>query len=266
MVKKYKKPNWQWVQVGERDIRLFKTILEQKSLRRTEVIEHIFDGKDFYAELRLRKLKRFGYLNAVRLWFREPESYLLGEAGVETLRENGSCIGNLGFPIVAGRTFPSPQTKIEPAAYEHDVKVTQVRFLFERLRFCRDWHSEKLLRMGTVGERKVPDGFFTNNGRGIAVEVEISPKKAETYRKIFRVYDKDRKITDIFYICGDPSILRKIKDLSYGTTDKIYWFVLLSELMHFKADALLRSHSQKSTLKELLQQPTNRIPNQTVAG
>jgi len=62
-------------------MRLFKTILEQKSLRRTEVIEQIFDGKDFYAELRLRKLKRFGYLNSVRLWFREPESYLLGEAG-----------------------------------------------------------------------------------------------------------------------------------------------------------------------------------------
>ena len=62
MVKRYKKPNWQWVQIGERDIRLFKTILEQKSLRRTEVIEHIFDGKSFYAELRLRKLKKFGYL------------------------------------------------------------------------------------------------------------------------------------------------------------------------------------------------------------
>jgi len=84
------------------------------------------------------------------------------------------------------------------------------------------------------------------------VEVEISPKKAETYRKIFRVYDKDKKITDIFYLCGDPSIFRKIKDLSFGTTDKTYWFVLLSELMHFKADTLLHSHSKKSTLKELL--------------
>jgi hypothetical protein len=53
--------------------------------------------------------------------------------------------------------------------------------------------------------------------------------------------------------CGDPSILRKIKDLSYGITFKTYWFVLLSELMHFKADALLRSHSKKVTLKELLE-------------
>ncbi len=238
-------------------MRLFKTILEQKSLRRTEVIEQIFDGKDFYAELRLRKLKRFGYLNSVRLWFREPESYLLGEAGVEVLRENGCCIGNLGFPIVAGRTFPSPQTKIDPAAYEHDIKVTQVRFLFERLRFCQDWHSEKLLRMGTAGERKVPDGFFTNNGKGIAVEVELSPKKVETYQKIFRVYDKDKKITDILYLGGNPSILQKIQRLSDSMPYKTYWFVLLSELMHFKADALLRSHSQKSTLKGLLERPNS---------
>lgn len=69
----------------------------------------------------------------------------------------------------------------------------------------------------------MPDGFFTHNGKGIAVEVEISPKKAETYRKIFRVYDKDTKITDIFYSCGDPSIFRKIKDLSCGITFKTYW-------------------------------------------
>ncbi len=264
MVKKYKKLNWQWVQIGERDMRLFKTILEQKSLRRTEVIEQIFDGKDFYAELRLRKLKRFGYLNAVRLWFREPESYLLGEAGVEVLRENGCCIGNLGFPIVAGRTFPSPQTKIEPAAYEHDIKVTQVRFLFERLRFCQDWHSEKLLRMGTTGERKVPDGFFTNNGKGIAVEVEISPKKAETYRKIFRVYDKDQKITDIFYICGDDAIFQKIKNLSFGATLKNYWFVLYGNLMRFKAHTILRSHGKNSPLKGLLEGSSDRTVNQTV--
>ena len=120
--------------------------------------------------------------------------------------------------------------------------------------------------MGTAGERKVPDGFFTHNGKGIAVEVEISAKKAETYRKIFRIYDRNEKITDIFYLCGDPSILQKIKDLSYGITDKTYWFVLLSELMHFKADALLRSHSKKSTLKELLGPPSDRILNRTVTG
>ena len=156
----------------------------------------------------------------------------------------------LGFPIVAGRTFPSPQIKIEPAAYEHDVKVTQVRFLFERLRFCRDWHSEKLLRMGTTGERKVPDGFFTNNGKGIGVEVEISPKKAETYRKIFRVYDQDQKITDIFYICGDDAIFQKIKNLSFGTTLKNYWFVLFGNLVRFKGHTILRSHSKNSPLMD----------------
>jgi len=259
MTGKYKKSNWKLVQIGERDIRLFKMILEQKFLRRTEVIDSVFHRRKYYADLRLRKLKQFGYLNPVRLWFREPESYLLGKTGVDAVLESGAAIGNLGFPIVQGISFPSPQTKIEPATYEHDVKVTQVRFLFECLGFCRNWHSEKLLKMGAAGERKVPDGFFTMNGKGIAVEVELSPKKAETYRKIFRVYDKDQKITDIFYLCGDPSILRKIKDLSYGTTDKTYWFVLLSELMHFKADALLRSHSKKVTLKELLERSPDRL-------
>jgi len=252
MTDKKRKTNWQYVRPGDRDIRLFKTILEQKFLRRPEVIEHIFSGKASYADLRLRKLKKFEYVKAVRLWFREPESYLLGEAGVEALQESGISMGNLGFAIEQGKTFPSPQMRIEPATYEHDVKVTQVRFLFERLGLCRNWHSEKLLKMGTTGERKVPDGFFTHNSKGIAVEVELSPKKAETYRRIFEIYDYDDRITDILYLCGNPAILRKIRRLSYAITLKTYWFTLLSDLMFFKADTRLQSHGQYVVLNRFL--------------
>ena len=39
MAGKYRKANWKYVQIKERDIELFQMILEQKFLRRTEVIE-----------------------------------------------------------------------------------------------------------------------------------------------------------------------------------------------------------------------------------
>ncbi len=87
--------------------------------------------------------------------------------------------------------------------------------------------------------------------------------KKRTFLSVLREGQR-QKITDIFYICGDHSLLRKIKGLSYGITGKTYWFVLLSELMHFKADAPLRSHSQKATLKELLEQSSDRTVDRTV--
>ena len=179
--KKYKKQNWKYLDVTERDIRLMKMIVEQKFLTRHHVIENLFDGARSYAKVRIRKLKKFGYLKAVKTLADEPESYLLGKAGIEALREAGCVVGVRGF------SAPDAQDSIEIAFYDHDKKVTDVRFLFQKLGMCKDWKSEKVLRAGTKGERKVPDGVFTRNGKGIAIEVELHVKKARTNRKIFEV-------------------------------------------------------------------------------
>lgn len=255
MQKTNKKRNWKYVRTGDRDIHFFRVISEQKFLRRPEAIEFIFDGKKNYAETRIQKLKRFGHIKAMRLLAGHPENYLLGEAGVEALRMADYMIGNLGFPIVLGRTLPRPQNHIELACYEHDVKVTQARFLFEGLRLCKDWHSEKFLKMGTTGERKVPDGFFTRNGKGIAIEVELNEKKAQNYRKIFRVYTLDSKIHYIFYLCGNLALMRKIMRLAEeACVGSQYCFILFDELMHFKRDAIFRTADGKGKfkLKEVL--------------
>lgn len=236
MPRKYRKPNWKYVEVTETDIRLFQTILEQRFLRRPEVIQDIFDDKRSYAEIRIRKLKRFGFIKAIRVLAHEPECYLLGEPGVEALQEHDYVIGNLGFPIVAGKTLPEPQHHIEEASYRHDVLVTKVRFLFERLKICKDWHSEKLLKMGTKGERKVPDGFFTFGRDGIAIEVELSDKKPETYRKIFWAYYQNPKIHSVFYLCGDLSILQKIMRLAEGVALKPYYFALVDDLLELRQE------------------------------
>lgn len=255
MQKKTKKRNWKYVLARERDIHFFRVINEQKFLRRPEAIEFIFEGKKDYAETRIQKLKRFGYIKAMPVLAGHPENYLLGEAGIEALRMADYMIGNLGFPIVFGRTLPKPQGHIELACYEHDVKVTQVRFLFERLKLCRDWHSEKFLKMGGRGERKVPDGFFTRNKKGIAVEVELNEKKAQNYRKIFRVYTCDSKIDYVFYLCGSLALMRKIMKLAdEACVGDRYCFILFDELMHFKRDAIFRTADGKGKfkLKEVL--------------
>ncbi len=247
-----RKQNWQYVDLMDRDLLLFKTVLEQKFLTRFHVIHNVFKGMKSYAEIRIRKLKKFDYLKPIHLLVGEPESYLLSERSVQALKEAGYVIGTMGFPLEFGVTLPEPQEKIELAFYDHDKRVTNVRFLFEALGFCKDWHSEKVLKLGQRGERKVPDGFFTRNGKGIAIEVELTAKKAETYRKIFEVYTREKKIDYIFYICGDLSIRKKIMELSRGKIDKPICFTLYDNLIQYREKTNIKIHEDEFELKRLL--------------
>jgi len=243
---KYKKPNWKYVDIGKRDRLLFKTIWEQKFLTRNHVLTHIFGDCPSYGEIRVRKLKKFGYLRAIKTLAGESESYLLGEAGVAELRRD--CPAGL-----RGWGCPSAQTFVEIACYEHDKRVTDVRFLFEKLGLCKDWKSEKLLKAGVKGERKVPDGIFTRNGKGIAVEIELHTKKASTYRKIFQIYESNPKIHYIFYVCGDLSVMRRIMDLSPDSGHKIFCFALYSDLMTHREMASFRTRRGSFRLKDVLE-------------
>lgn len=242
MGRKYRTPNWQYVRIEDRDRRLFQTILEQKFLRRPEVIEHIFEGKRPYAALRIRKLKAFHYLAAVRMSDKGPEYYLLGPAGVEFMKKYGP------------EGLPTPRDEIAPGTYKHNTLVTQMRFLFERLRFCADWRSEKAFKKGTGGG-KVPDGFFTNDGRGIAVEVETSPKDAGRYREIFNQYDwRAPEVDCVFYISDKLSLMRKVMKLARGITVKPFYFALSSDLMSFRERAPVWTGDSKLRLADFLKE------------
>lgn len=211
---KRKKQNWQYVDVTDRDIWLFKTILEQKFLTKIQVVNHLFNGMKSYAEIRIRKLKQFGYLNTLRCFTGEPECYLLTRFSVEALKQHGYAIGTMGFPIKAGLTLPVPQRGIEFAYDEHDQKVIDVRFLFEEIGFCENWHSEKLLKLGKQGDRKVPDGFFEKNTSRIAFELELSEKSKRRYKKIISNYNSDDRYDFILYVCGSATLRYKLKKLT----------------------------------------------------
>ena len=84
---KYRKPNWRNVEVRPRDERLLKTVGEEGFIRRDLVIKYIFEGRESYAKIRIRKLKRFGYLRATAVKVGDPECYLLGPEGVNVVRK-----------------------------------------------------------------------------------------------------------------------------------------------------------------------------------
>ena len=238
------------VAIQEREETLFRLILEQKFLTRSHVIEKIFRGARSYGERRIAKLKRFGYLSGVRLFLNEPESYLLGPEAIRLIRERGKDIrGNKGSKWLR----LEPQKEIELATYNHDKKVTATRFLFESLGLARDWKSEKVLKLGGVGgEEKVPDGLFTLNGKGIAIEVELHAKKVKRYRKIMEIYQKDPRIHYLFYVCGDLSLQRKLLELAREPECKNYFFGLYEDLMTYREHASFRSVRGQFQLEALM--------------
>lgn len=244
-INKYRKPNWKRVQIGARDRLLFKTIWEQRFLTRNHVLKHIFGDCPSYGLIRIRKLKKFGYLKTVQTLVGEPESYLLGSLGVEELRKL--------FPAgIRGWGCVGVQDDIEIASYEHDKMATNVRFLFEDLKLCGEWKSDKILKAGVRGERKTPDGFFTRNGKGIAVEVERREKKASSYRKIIEGYERDQKTHYIFYVCEDLSLMQKIMRIAAKEGSKKLCFVLYKNLMELRAEAQIWNCKGHFKLKEIL--------------
>jgi hypothetical protein len=242
---KYKKPNWKYVEIGGRDRWLFKTIWEQKSLTRDQVMNHVFGDCPSYGEIRIRKLKKFGYLKSIETLAGEPESYLLGLLGVEELRKS--------FPAgIRGWGCADVQDDIEIAAYKHDKMVTNVRFLFQDLKLCTDWKSEKILKAGVRGERKTPDGFFTRNGKGIAVELERRDKKPATYRKIIEGYENDSKTHYVFYVCERLEDMQLIMKIATKAGSKKLCFVLYKNLMELRGEVQIWTCKGHFKLKEIL--------------
>jgi len=242
---KYKKPNGKHVRTGARDRLLIKTIWEQKFLTRIQTREHIFGDCPSYGDIRIRKLKKFGYLKAVGTLVGEPESYLLGPLGVEELRKS--------YPAgIRGWGCADVQDSIEIAAYEHDKMTTDVRFLFQELEFCMDWKSEKILKAGVRGERKTPDGFFTRNGKGIAVELERRDKKPATYRKIIEGYENDPKTHYVFYVCERLEDMQLIMKIATKAGSKKLCFVLYENLMELREEVQIWTCRGHFKLKEIL--------------
>ncbi|MBI3307628.1 MAG: replication-relaxation family protein [Candidatus Omnitrophica bacterium] len=242
---KHKQPNRKHVQTGARDRLLIKTIWEQKFLTRTHVKEHIFDDCQSYGKIRIRKLKKFGYLKAIETLAGEPESYLLGPLGVEELRKS--------YPAgIRGWGCADVQDDIEIAAYKHDKMVTNVRFLFQDLKLCTDWKSEKILKAGVRGERKTPDGFFTRNGKGIAIELERRDKKPTTYRKIIEGYENDPKTHYVFYVCERLEDMQLIMKIATKAGSKKLCFVLYKNLMELREEVQIWTCKGHFKLKDIL--------------
>ncbi|MCZ0932633.1 MAG: replication-relaxation family protein [Oligoflexia bacterium] len=220
----------------ERDLLLLETLESYGVLSTQQVRELIFKGINTRTVLRrLRLLKQRGFIysseglpNGALAWVLSKRSALLFKHNIETKIINKNTL-------------------------QHDVAVSSIRIQLERLKITENWTSEHILKKEVIKshyEEKrnsssymdepplVPDSLFITSHEGemkaVALELELTLKSKDRYKKIFSQYKKKEKIWFVWYVvltCSAGESLSKLWDkyaiwgdcqFAYSTLEEVF--------------------------------------------
>ncbi len=225
---------WTRVDLQSRDVRLLRVIFEQKFLSREQIRNYFFDGRKRYADDRLWKLRRFGWVQKIRAVFAGHELYLATKA-----THNFFCEQSEEVPA----SFELPDFR----TVSHDLLVTDIRFLFEQIGFGGSWMSERVWTMGRSANKWAPDGVIYMGGDPMAVEVECVQKTDKRYRNIFWRYEAESSIAGCLYVAEESflsTLMEEAKDFP-----SIY-FMSRAELFEKKEKAVFKNAAGESFVIE----------------
>ena len=235
---------WVRVDLQPRDVRLRRTLFEQKFLSREQIQDYFFAGRKRYSDERLWKLRRFGWVQKLRAVFAGHELYLATKDA-----HNFFCEQSVEVPA----SFELPDFR----TISHDLLVTDIRFLFERIGFGGPWMSERVWKMGRPASEWAPDGVIHIGGDPVRIEVECVQKANERYRKIFRRYKEERSIGPCLYIAEESflkTLMEEAKDFP-----GIY-FTSIAELFEKKEKTTIRNAVGESfVIEETLEKKPDKI-------
>jgi len=216
---------WTRIDLQPRDLRLLRFLFEQKFLSRTQIKDHIFDGRERYTYIRLWKLRRFGFVRHILTGFVKEGLYVPTEQAHEFFRAQ---FMELPLPVV----WPDIRTLL------HDLLVTDIRFLFETLGFGASWTSERVWRMGRSVRLWAPDAVIQIGEDPFAVEVECIQKEDRRYEDIFSRYREDPEIAACLYITTESLVETLMKRAQHYS--RIY-FTTVTELFQKREKTVFRN-------------------------
>ena len=150
------------MQLTERDLRILYWINRMRYATVNQVSKKFKIGvKASYR--RLKKLCVDGYLYSLRIFRNKPGVYICTKKGAE----------------IAGSNLWAPKHYVNLANYEHDLKVVDLSIELERQ---GEWISVRELRQDSR-TYMIPDGVFRNDGKKIAVEVELTKESEKNVKK-----------------------------------------------------------------------------------
>lgn len=102
-------------------------------------------------------------------------------------------------------------------AFEHELAITDFRMALESINMCKEFISERQVRKNFQWSRSsilrdqvIPDGIMIEEVAGklsiIALEMELNPKCAKRYKRVFDEYRFMRSVDYVWYVVSDLSI------------------------------------------------------------
>lgn len=220
---------WVRVDLQPRDVRLLKTLFEQKFLSREQIRDYFFDGRKRYCDDRVWKLRRFGWIEKFNAVFAGRQLYVASKAAYKFFCEQSEDV-------------PQPFEIPDFRTVSHDLLVTDIRFLFERIGFGADWISERVWRMGNSAGHWAPDAVIHIDRTPYALEVECTQKTDARYREIFWRYNYDRNTAGCLYVT-EKKLLNTLLERAKDFTD--IYFTSTAELFEKKEKAEFRNAQGK---------------------
>jgi len=215
---------WMRLDFTSRDLDFLKILLEQKFLSGDQIRKYFFQGTKRYGLVRVWKMRRFKFVKRI-LGFHPQGLFLPTERCYEYFKTR--------FVEV-----PAPMAKPDPRTVFHDLAVTDIRFLFQRLGFGSSWTSERVWRMGRSIRLWAPDAVIEVGGDAFALEVERVQKETDRYEDIFRRYQQDPEIAACLYLTTASLFDLLLKQA--GDYPRIY-FAVLRELFEKKEKTVFRN-------------------------
>lgn len=234
----------------KRDLTLFSKLQSYGLLRTSQIAAMVFPGVNSATVLRrLRKLESDGYI--------KRELKLSGyEIAWSVTYKGGSAVGNLPLK----RHFRTDMM-------DHDLKLTDLRLLFEGTEIAHSWIPEHEIRsrvakkrgLRELKHRVVPDGLMGVNFRGskesVAIELELQWKNSSRYRKIFEQYRFKDSIWAVWYLVASEglgnAIEREWNGISYASSTPVLLWSFVDEVITEGRNARAFARGKNKKIGEL---------------
>lgn len=211
----------------DRDLLLFRYLFEEDFVSRDLIKKYIWrELSDSYVTHRLWRMTKEGYVKKYPDIRREQGTVLMaGKEAVKMVRNDTIRKRMRNLDIDQVQFYNSDiifdhyeeRDDLNKGTFEHDLMVTEVRLILERLSEIDYWVSQRLLWKHNYNASdenkygKIADGLVKWRDYILAVELENNLKKQSRYDDIFKTYNKDKGINGVLYITTNDRIFKKLQ-------------------------------------------------------
>jgi hypothetical protein len=167
----------------------------------TEQVAHRYGGSHKYARRRLGRLRELGLVQQEPNWIAGTKLWTATQLGARVVKDH------------------RPVQQLKPAALLHDLALVDLADLLRRDNPYAYWRTEREImsdrqraaqRGSDVDFGHRPDGLLIEDGRRIAIELELSKKPEGAYARICRWYAAQPFVDGLRWYVGSRAIWARI--------------------------------------------------------